>query len=157
MDRTDAMALLQIYGLDQLLTDRDDPCLWAAAVAKHWPRPDDPGLYEMTFGAEPRFRFGISHTADAGRKPRRTPKLVLSETWSCERVDAGHFTAIRGAPEYPHFILEISRPSAGEEKAFVHAGENPAPLVGRGWTAVWLRRADGDWAETDEVFGVWVS
>lgn len=32
-----AISILRSYGLTELLTDRDDPTLWAAVVRKYWP------------------------------------------------------------------------------------------------------------------------
>ena len=39
-----AMAALEAYGLTVLLMEQDDPVFWAAAVEKHWPRPDAPDI-----------------------------------------------------------------------------------------------------------------
>lgn len=157
MSQNDPISTLQLYGLDHVLTDQDDPRLWAAALAKHWPRPDDPQLHDRPIFGSPRFRFGIGNIPDESEKARGAPMLTIIESWSFERTDDKHFRATRGNPEYPHFILDISRPSVGTDMAWVLAGENPAPMIGYGEIKVWVRQEDGSWIETDEVVSAWIS
>jgi len=153
------MAVLQMYGLDQILTNQDDPRLWAAALTKHWPKPDDPWLGDSPIDEAPRIAFGVGHLPiDEGeRREWGAHAMVINERWSLERVDARHFKATSGEPKYPHYILDISRPSAGTNLAWVHAGDNPAPLVGLGRTTVWVCHEDEGWIETEEVVSWWIS
>lgn len=83
--------------------------------------------------------------------------MVRIEAWTLERVDGQHFKAVSGEPEYPHFILDISRPSVGTDVAWVHSGDQATPLAGGGETTVWKRQPDGSWIETGEVVSSWVS
>ena len=46
MIQDDLISILQRYGLDQVLTDQDDPRLWATVVDMLWPHPDDPHLVD---------------------------------------------------------------------------------------------------------------
>ncbi len=149
---------LQLYGLEEALTDQDDPRLWAAALVKHWPAPDDPNLDVS------RLSFGIGRRpgGSAGPAVHGPSGIVIIEVWGFQRADAEHLRAVRSDREtrsssYPEHILEISRPSAGSRTAFVHAGGHPAPLVGYGETKVWIQQDDGSWVETDEVVSSWIS
>ena len=158
MSRNDPIYVLKLYGLDQVLTDQDDPRLWAAALIKHWPRPDAPKLQDPRWsGDSPLFSFHIGKIPEENEKLLGPPVLTILESWAFKRVDDEHFMAARGEPEYPHFILDVSRPSVGTELAWVHAGDNPAPLIGRGETRVWVRQKDESWAETNEVVSRWIS
>ena len=161
MTQNDPMCVLQLYGLDQVLTAQDDPRLWAAALSEHWPLPDDPRLGDFPIDDAPRFSFGV------GRLPRDEAErwergsIAIEEKWTFERVDEQHFRANIGEVQFPgnwpHFILDKSRPSVGTKLAWVHAGDNPAPLIGYGETRVWVRQEDGGWSKTDEVVSTWIS
>ena len=144
MSQSDPISTLQLYGLDQVLTDQDDPPLWAAALVKHWPTPNDPNLHV------PRLTFGIGMRQDRNTKPAGHDRsgMATIEIWCFQRVDEEHLRAVHTDREtrwssYPEYILDISRPSAGSEIAFLHAGDNPAPLIGYGETRVWIHQEDG--------------
>lgn len=42
MKQTDSFPLLHAYGLDQAITDEDDPFLWEAVLSRYWPHPSAP-------------------------------------------------------------------------------------------------------------------
>jgi hypothetical protein len=157
MTQNDPMSVLQIYGLDQVLTAQDDPRLWAAVLREHWPLPDDPKLRDQPIDDSPRFSFGVGRLPSESDERSDWSGMIIDERWVLERVDAKHFRANRGEPKYPHFILDMSRPSVSTNLAWVHAGDNPAPLIGYGETRVWVRQEDGGWSETDEVVSTWIS
>jgi hypothetical protein len=83
--------------------------------------------------------------------------MQILERWTFERLDERHFRPSPGNPDYPHFILEISRPSVGVPSAWVHAGGNPAPLIGSGATHVWLRQEGGTWVESQDIVARWIT
>ena len=148
--------LLQLYGLDQLLDDQDDPHLWAAAVGKHWPEPNDPNLQI------PRILFGVGRIVSKEETitSHHPSGMVIIKEWHFERTDGGSLKPIPIEHEvswqlYPEHILHVSRPSASQKTAIVHAGSNPAPLIGGGQTNVWKRQVDGSWIEADEVITAW--
>jgi len=95
------MAVLQAYGLDALLTEQDDPCLWAAALRQHWPAPDDPSC------AESILRFGIGRRMCEGEDPSDPTRsmhagssgMVEVEEWCFERVDPGHLRVAQCRPQ----------------------------------------------------------
>lgn len=152
------LATLRLYGLDELLTEADDPRLWAAAVAQHWPRPDDPKVKQRAIDDVPRFSFGVGQIQkDNSPGSSRSPVLITKEYWLFERVDGEHFRPVQGKAELPHFILDISRPSVKTDLALVKWGGNPAPLVGYGGTTVWKRQPDGSWVDTGEIVMQWRS
>lgn len=37
--RNGALDVLRVYGLDQIVTEEDDPWLWAYVLIHHWPAP----------------------------------------------------------------------------------------------------------------------
>jgi hypothetical protein len=148
-------SFLVFYGLDQLLTDQDDPTLWAAAVRKHWPKA------EALEGPIPRLLFGVGRLPDEEEKFHHWGGMESLGRWRFEPNQAGGLKPIQLEGEaselYPEFILEISRPSAGKTTAVVHAGDNPAPLIGYGETIVWKRQPDGSWEGTTERISSWIS
>ncbi|MCL4861297.1 MAG: hypothetical protein KJZ93_17910 [Caldilineaceae bacterium] len=152
MTQYDPNSVLQLYGLDQALTDQDDPRLWAAVLTKHWPRPEDPDLFVAGL------IFSIAETPH-DREHLERSGMAPVETWYFERTDAKHLKAVRNKSEarYPRRILEISRPSANATTAFVHMGGAPGPFMGRGEIRVWARQEDGGWAETEEVVSMWIA
>ena len=158
MTPDDPLAILRLYGLDELLTEADDPRLWAAAVAKHWPKPDDAELKDVSiYSRGPRFSFGIGQIPEPGHQPRHRSGMTIVQRWAFERVDDEHFKPIPGEAEYPHFLVDISRPSADTDMAWVHAGYHGAPLAGGGDTTPWKRQSDGSWIDTGEVVSEWIS
>jgi len=95
------MAVLQAYGLDALLTEQDDPCLWAAALHRCWPAPDDPSCAESVL------RFGIGRRVGEG-EDLSDPTLSMHagsrgmveiEEWCFERVDPGHLRVTQCQPQ----------------------------------------------------------
>ena len=156
MRQSDPISILQLYSLDQVLTDQDDPQLWAAAVEKHWP---ELGSLERRI---PRLVFGVGRLP--GEKEWRTYRghrnMEVLELWRLEGTDAGRLAPVRIELDvawqvYPEYNLHISRPSSTEVTALVHAGSNPAPLIGGGATLLWKRQADGSWIETDQLVSSW--
>jgi hypothetical protein len=175
-----ALALLRQYGLDPILTDQDDPALWAAVLARHWPAPDDPDLNAAVL------RFGIGRLppaggADAGASTRSG--MEMEEVWCVERVDAAHLRAVPcndrpqvgfmaamvmasagdgSALDDPRvyrgrLYLDLSRPSRGEERALVHAGTSAPGNAGTGETRLWHVDEGGTWVETEEVVARWLT
>lgn len=148
--------MLRAYDLYPALTPEDDPRLWEAVLAHYWGSPaalkwDVAGL---RFGAGPRSDSGLG-----GIEPR--------DLWCFERVDADHLRSTRCPEEVrsmapdetiPEFlILDVSRPSANENRAYVHSGFRGQGLIGEGETHVWVRRLDGTWSETAESLTGWMS
>ena len=149
------ISFLADYGLDRLLTERDDPFLWAAAVKKHWPKP------EALVAPLPRMLFGVCRIPDQAEEFHSQSGMECLESWRFQTSASGGLEPVRIEGEtnnlYPEFFLEISRPSAGQMKAIVHAGDNPAPLIGYGEAFVWERQPDGSWEKTKERVSIWIS
>lgn len=171
MDNLEALTVLRTYGLDAVLSDRDDPKLWAAALSKHWPLPDDS---RITIGG---LEFGIGEVDDT------VPiKIKISERWCFERVDNNRLQVVQCKPSdddqvrkaedvfwntiddvttaeeavekvyqyyrsmgYPSITLIVTRPSKHEDKAIVFHAFQGAPLMGHGESRIWIHQADGDW------------
>ena len=169
-----AMGVLRAFGLNRLLTDQDDPALWAAALMRHWHAPHEP---ELHLGG---LRFGVGRIVPASMagevKPGRSGMEQL-EVWCFERVESGRLRPM-ACPEQPGLsfmgalmgggpgaaaeigawvqdILEVSRPSLGERTALVHVGMSAPVNAGSGETRLWERAADGTWVETDEIVSRW--
>lgn len=158
MSEEDFISVLRSYGLDQVLTEQDDPRLWAAALKKYLPNPEDPN--RPTLG----FSFGIAAypSQDDGAKEINTSGLKILETWRFARMGGPGLRAIRSrrktsGSDYPIHILDISRPSVNTNQAYVHAGRSPAPMIGGGETRLWKRQEDGEWIETDQIVSSWVT
>jgi hypothetical protein len=122
------MALLQAYGLDVLLTDQDDPCLWAAALRRHWPAPDDPSC------AESILRFGIGRRVSEGEDlsdstlnaQAMSRGMVEIEEWCFERVDPGHLRVTQCQPQAAAVSWWNTISLADTMKAFQPG--NPLPI-----------------------------
>ena len=157
MSQNDPISVLRFYGLDQVLTDQDDPLLWVYAIYRHWPKLDNPDLPLS------RLSFGIGMVPEENEKMEKVDAsgMVIIERWRFEHIDEKRIRSVRDEryiwESNPEHILEVSRPSATNEIAWVHNGSYPAPLVGNGETRVWIRQKDGIWVETSEVVGGWIS
>ena len=171
-----ALGVLGVFGLGQVLTDRDDPHLWAAVLVRHWPAHGDPDAEPSTL------RFGVGGVASAGdvTAPANRSGMVKIVSWCFERVDADHLRSApcSDAPRMPLMsmiasgklselgepgaslardYLDISRPTLGEGAALVHAGMSAPPNMGLGETHRWVQGEDGHWVETDEVVSGWLT
>jgi hypothetical protein len=150
------ISFLANYGLDKLLTEQDDPCLWADAVKKHWPKP------EALLTLVPRLLFGLGRIPDEKEELCSQSGMESLGEWRFEPNDSDSLKPVLIQGEdigrlFPEFILEISRPSAGQTTPIVHAGDNPAPLIGYGETHAWERQPDGSLNETTEWISSWRS
>ena len=168
--------VLGAYGLDQVLTDQDDPHLWAAALIRHWPAPGDPDCEPSTL------RFGVGRVASAGDEaaPMGRSGMVKIVSWCFERVDTDHLRAVpcSDAPRMSLMsmiasgnlsalgepgaslvrdYLDVFRPTMGEGRALVHAGMSAPPNMGLGETHRWVQGEDGHWVETAEVVSRWLT
>lgn len=176
MDYLEALKILKIYGLDTILSDRDDPAFWAAALSKHWPLLDDPNI--NIDGLE----FGIGEVDDTVPS-----KLKTFERWYFQRMDDNRLKVIPYKPldngqirrteeefwstvdnvtteeaikkliqyyrsmGYPSITLIVTRPSKDEDKAIVFYAFAGAPNLGEGESRIWLHQADGNWQPSPEV------
>jgi len=173
------LAVLSMFGLDEILTKQDDPNLWAAVLAKHWPAPNEP---DMLFEG---LRFGISqeisHREDGtGDKEWNRSGMDPIEVWCFKSLGNGGLFVVECAPEthisfFSSIInsdsgvsgsqtlpsvktfIDIQRPSQGLTKALVHVGTSIPPNMGRGETRRWVREEDGMWVETNEIVFHWIS
>jgi hypothetical protein len=172
LDTGGAVAVLRLYGLDCILTEQDDPALWAAILVKHWPAPGSPDMDPAAL----RFGIGKIPLDEARASPRSGLEEI--ETWCFERIDADHLrvvpcadrpqvsfmsTLAMGASiENPdlwrgRMYLDVSRPSRGEERALVHSGVSTPPNAGTGETRRWRIGDSGDWEETTETVSRWLT
>lgn len=169
------IAVVRVFGLDQVLTDQDDPQLWAAVLAKHWRAPTDPEIIVEGL------KFGVGrivYNEDGSSKISGPSGMEKIGEWCFEREDAGHLCLAECQPIVttgmmmmammegrnlleetysPSTVsdkLEVSRPSVGESRALVYVGMS-APFVGHGETIYWERKETGEWHETEEVFSSW--
>ena len=177
---TDASGLLAGYRLDRVLSEEDDPDLWAAAVLEHWSSWSPSVLvergYEALFfvvgparslagpsggrGAErwvvdPDGRGGWRATnyEEWERHPDPTPGMLrLRRRWQERGV------LFKVGP-LPRLLLGIERPSRGLDEARVHSGAFYDAGVGSGHAAVWKKRpgASGSvvWEEGEKAPGGW--
>ncbi len=84
--------ILQVFGLEVLLTEADDPALWAAALRQYWPRPNDPKCMVEAL------RFEIGRRLTDGEQPQGEDNerdavmrgMVEIQKWRFERVDEDH-------------------------------------------------------------------
>jgi hypothetical protein len=174
--REGTMGVLRAFGLHRMLTEDDDPALWAAALIRHWHAPGESELDPASL------RFTVSRPitgkAASEFKLGRSGMLEL-EVWCFERVEPDRLRVVQ-CPEPPSLsfvgmlmssgpgaaaqlgswvqdLLEVSRPSLGERAALVHAGMSAPVNAGSGETRLWARAADGTWIETDEVVARWMA
>ena len=152
LEREGADAVLQRFGLERLLTEHDDPALWAAALARHWTDPGSPGSHPDTL------RFGIGRVVpDDAHEPGQLARSGMEqlETWCFERVDEQRLRAVECRQEVGFSFmgaialgqtdvladpglsvvkqyLDIARPSVAAERALVHAGMSMPPNAGSG-------------------------
>ncbi len=180
LEEEGTIAVLRAYGLDQVITDQDDPQLWASVLVKYWPAPSDPVVLPETlqFGVGRTVRGEDGEAVSVGRNG-----MEQIEVWCFERVDderlrvveckskpsAGMLMAMAmmeggdlsklglsggfGVTDY----IDISRPSKGEESVLVHKGVSMPPNAGEGKTCYWERGEGGEWRETEKVFSRWLS
>ena len=83
-----AVAVLRLYGLDEVLIEGDDPALWAGALLRHWPPPGSPDLDPAAL------RFGIGVVPVDGTRASPRSGLEEIETWCFERLDGDHLRVV---------------------------------------------------------------
>lgn len=84
------MPSVKTYGLESLLSNKDDAQLWEAALAACWPKVDDPTLMVDTL------RFLLGRSLDSGELPQGDEAIekfnkfgmVDMQEWGFERLDA---------------------------------------------------------------------
>lgn len=173
-----AIAILNAYGLNQALTDQDDPELWASILLRHWPAPSDPDMYP------PELRFGIRRIVSEGENvvvAKTRDGMEKLEIWCFERIDSDHLqakgrdkqtapsavgvrkgtammlAALQENKPIPtivlstHTCLEVSRPSRNQKKALVHSGLSAPFSVRTGETRYWELQENGSWVEAEKT------
>lgn len=174
--RNGALDILRVYGLDQILTEEDDPWLWAYVLIHHWPAP-----WELHI--EPAaLRFGICRVISESEETVQIARNGMEqiEEWCFERVDVDHLqvrecvdipkvsfmtmiaNATQSALSEPQAslmrdYLDISRPTHNQGKALVHRGISAPPNAGSGETRYWMQKEDGSRVESNEVFFRWLT
>lgn len=166
-------AVLQEYGLDRLLSNEDDPALWIAVVAKHFPPPgsDKLRVESLRFGLArlaPETRYGLQPTQAWCFENGRAGRLQVT---SCPpdgyrdaqfdkalepEVDTVLFAITFAGNKWPYYSIVLPRPTVGVERVPVYTGAQWGFLHGYGHSAIWERRAGG-WQETKEVLDWWRS
>lgn len=173
LEKKGTLAVLRVFGLDQVLSDQDDPGLWASVLVQHWPAPWEPDIDPAAL------RFGIGRIVSEGIQAARSGMEPIEE-WCFERIDGDHLQVAECA-EVPKLsfmammasgnlsamndsqaswvrdYLDVSRPSHNHKKALVHKGMSIPPNAGSGETHYWEKNEDGSWVETKEVFSHWLS
>lgn len=169
-----AVPLLPQFALDTFLTEDDDPDLWTAVLAAHFPPPDAHGLHL------PGLRFGVGCFApDARLKMQPTHAVCFDRdvdgrihTTTCpteDKTDADDDPALQPlvplrlltihklpARTGPHYAIIISRPSANREQVVVYTAVHRQNGSGFGKTATWERHPDGSWHDTDDRLNWWI-
>jgi hypothetical protein len=168
--------VLHIFGLDKILTDQDDPWLWAAVLVHHWPAPWDPEMNPATL------RFGIGGIVDKSVQDELSSRSGMEpiEEWCFDSMNTNRLTVklcsttptlsfmtllasvnLNSQSDlYTSMVrnyLEISRPSNKIGKALVHKGFTSPPNVGAGQTRYWIPKEDGSWIETDDIYSQWLT
>lgn len=176
LEKKGTLAVLRVFGLDQVLTDQDDPGLWASVLAQHWPAPWEPDIDPAAL------RFGIGRIISAGEESVQSARSGMEpvEEWCFERIDSDRLQVMvcgevpklsfmamiaSGNPSamndpessWARGYLDISRPSHNHKKALVHNGMSIPPNAGSGETRHWEKIEDGSWVETEEVFSQWLA
>jgi len=142
------LELIDTYGLRSALTDEDDGALWEAALRAYWPQ----SVLQKTPLDQLSFRIGVAPDPEES-KPLGSV-LKSTDAWMFVREGP---KAIRALPTElerkfvaPRNILEIARPSLGEELAMVHHALLAGPRTASGIVYVWKHR-DGVWKELHVV------
>lgn len=131
--------LLRAWGLDQLLTEEDDPELWAAVLFRYWPAPTDPNL------DVPGLRFGLGDASyGSGLSAARAAqegRISEPDIWCFEMDGGGGPQPVRSeerrAVSDCRRSLLIERPSKGLDSVLVDHYHSEGPLAGKGGTVLW--------------------
>ena len=173
LEKKGTLAVLRVFGLDQVLSDQDDPGLWASVLVQHWPAPWEQDIDPAAL------RFGIGRIISEGIQAARNGMEPIEE-WCFERIDGDRLQVIECADgpklsfmatmassnlsaandpqaSWVRDYLDISRPSDNHKKALVHKGMSIPPNAGSGETRYWEKIKDGSWVETEEVFSHWLA
>ena len=177
--------ILQVFGLDAILTEADDPALWATALRQYWPRPDDPKcmVEALRFEIGRRLADGEQPQGEDNERDATMRGMVDIQKWGFERMDAERLQVKpRPAGEAPPVILPgfgmiglmsgqvpptppaqvvfiylgISRPSRAADEAVVFSGFS-APGIGEGNAYLWRCDETGQWVMTDQRVAWWIT
>jgi hypothetical protein len=166
------LAFLSLYGLDRIVSDQDDPQLWAAVVAMYWPWPHAAEMDPV------HYRFGIGQPA-----PNTEMRLQPTQVWAFERADAQRLQVCACPPSlitdahldkrlkaavsisllycvsaeyWPYGAIVIARPSRQQTEVLAFAGFRMNGRMGWGHTEVWSPHKSDSWQATEAV-AQWVS
>lgn len=138
---------LQAWGLDEVLTEKDDPELWATVLARYWPAPDKRRLnvggllfavgkmenpqnkspleeFERSFREMYKYKF-IGEGGDLWAIPEAQ-----------ERMSQGEVSKL--PPSYPLRTLQIDRPSKNVQSVLVDHMYTWGRLAARGGLEEWV-------------------
>ena len=174
-----SLAILAMFGLNEIITDQDDPKLWAAVLAHHWPAPGEPDMFVEGL------RFGLAQETapdenETGSQVQSRSGMYSIEIWCFKAVENESLSIEKCNPEsnLSYFMsiinadpaastaqsipvvksmIDIQRPSQGSSTALVHAGISIPPNMGQGETRRWIREMDGNRVETEEIVFNWIS
>jgi hypothetical protein len=154
MKYDEATRILNAYGLGNVLTDKDDPLLWAAILAKYWPLPHSPTIRIWGYQFEWKVSslcFGVGVP-----KPNEPREIEVIDEWCFERVDASslqitEFEHREVSFDNPWIGLIVTRPSKNQNHALVHLWTLHHGRAGHGVAYQWECSSNGDWTEVESV------
>ncbi len=170
MTETEAVNFIHNFGFDQILTDEDDPILWALAVQAYWAPKSG---WNRVFAIGKRQRTPEEHklggtdksalrvwffdpSAEGGWRVHevvRPPAGILPTPTARSRILqdlAAHY-------RLPLLQLQIERPSKGEQEVVVYVSERRGALNGFGAASIWRHAEGGLWIQCEETYGGWIA
>ena len=145
----EVQAVLQRYGVADLLTPQDDPVFWATVLQHFWP------VKELVADAarfiSPNFYFGIREVV--GRTTLEWGQASQIKTLCLTCSPDGHLrqqdSETEDGQKHPSFSLAVSRPSVGVRAAWFEKRGQFGLTHGKGEIGVCRRTTNGIWSEPD--------
>jgi len=118
MSSDEVHAVLQRYGVADLLTPQDDPVFWATVLQHFWPVNEQ--VEDAARPISPNFYFGIKEVV--GRTTLEWSQASQIKTLCLTCSPDGHLrqqdSETEDGQKHPSFSLAVSRPSVGVRSAW---------------------------------------
>ena len=145
MSSEEVCAILQRYGVADLVTAQDDPVFWATVLQHYWP------VKEIVENAArpnpPIYSFGIKEASKEtniwSHAPRtKSVRLTSSTDGQLRPANPGS----SDGQKHPGFSIDVSRPSVGRKSAWFENGRQFGPTFGNGTSGVCRCTPEGIWS-----------
>ena len=150
LSRDEVHAILQRYGVADLLTPQDDPVFWATVLQHFWPVKEL--VEDAAQPIPPNFFFGIKEAS------KESPIWSYAPQTACVRLTGSPDGQLRptssdaaNGQNYPCYSINVSRPSVGGKSGWFENRRQFGPTFGNGKSGACRYSPPGIWSTPVET------